>query len=174
MPAPVNADVSRATTEERYAYLAETLALTLKLGLSAYLVRPALSGETGALIVSMFQVAWFFMWLPARLMFVLLADVRWQRRVSAASALTLLLMTCLSVIDALIPVLLIFIPFPGFRLVADMVCIGVGIAWYASSKARLSRRGRCQICGYDRVGLSPVTACPECGNQEDGAAFQGH
>ena len=37
-------------------------------------------------------------------------------------------------------------------------------AWRADRRAqRLARTGSCLKCGYDRSGLAPDAACPECG-----------
>jgi len=44
---------------------------------------------------------------------------------------------------------------------ADGRCVAEG-AGFARRRLR-SRRGHCPACNYDRRGLAPDAACPECG-----------
>ena len=49
-------------------------------------------------------------------------------------------------------------------IVAALAGTPCGIGMAAAARARRRRRlGRCVACGYDRRGLAPVVACPECG-----------
>ncbi|MEQ8316442.1 MAG: hypothetical protein RIE77_11250 [Phycisphaerales bacterium] len=55
---------------------------------------------------------------------------------------------------------------PGFAINTGFYALLLFIAWRTPSVVRrtLRRRcGRCARCGYDRGGLGPGTACPECG-----------
>jgi hypothetical protein len=39
----------------------------------------------------------------------------------------------------------------------------LGVPFTAIRRTRRLRRGQCTVCGYERRGLSPEAACPECG-----------
>lgn len=55
---------------------------------------------------------------------------------------------------------------PGFLLNTLFYALLLFIAWKVPGTLRRAvrrRRGRCERCGYDRGGLDPHAACPECG-----------
>ncbi|MEQ9095994.1 MAG: hypothetical protein RIE32_06995 [Phycisphaerales bacterium] len=60
---------------------------------------------------------------------------------------------------------------PGFAINTGFYALLLFIAWRLPGVLRRAvrrRRGRCAACGYDRGGLDPGAACPECG---EGAAM---
>jgi hypothetical protein len=51
----------------------------------------------------------------------------------------------------------VFLPLPAAFLAAL-----VAVVWWRGR--RPPPTGRCGVCGYDRAGLPPRAACPECGS----------
>lgn len=46
-------------------------------------------------------------------------------------------------------------------MVAGLFAIPAGCLWWCGKRPRV---GHCATCGYDRAGLRPNSACPECGS----------
>jgi hypothetical protein len=47
-----------------------------------------------------------------------------------------------------------------------LTLLPTALLWYTDR--RRARQGHCGSCGYDRAGLAPTAACPECGAKPAG------